>query len=791
VSAPVAPRREAGLASVATRSWIDVAVLVVLSVLGIVGLETSFGTYNFLLASLGGLAIGVGVAVGATLLRLSVLVSVAAGIVAYFVLGTPIVMPSLGIGVVLPSLDTLAGLVLGAVFGWRDILTLSTPVEAPYYISVLPYFAAWLVGLVTTLLALRWFARRPASWKSALLLLGPALLFLIGILLGTDEPYLAAVRGIAFAAIALVWLGWRRGARERVAVENAAGALRRRVTGIAVVVAGAVVLGVVGGTLLTPERDDRFVLREAIEPPFDPTEFPSPLSGYRDYTKNLVDTELFTVEGLEPNMLVRLATMDSYDGVLWRVTAKTAEEEGSGSFRLVGETLPDDPFEGAVDAEELQVQIGDYDDVWVPSAGYATQIDFEDAASRAEADSFRYNATTGTGVLTGGLESGYRYTVDVDYPRPLDDSELEPLAPADVVLPAADNVPDILGSKALEYTGEATTAIGKLRALEQTLKTSGYLSHGLASDGVPSRAGHGADRMNDLFELPQMVGDEEQFASAFALMARSLGYPSRVVMGFAPEVPDDAPAIAVTGDDVTAWVEVPFEGVGWVPFFPTPDETDIPQDQVPKPQLEPQPQVRQPPRMESSEEDLLTPVAIDDSDEDRDELFNLPAWVVTLGLSILIPAAIVFIPMLIVALVKRRRARRRRRGTGDESVAGSWDELIDRLGELGYAVPARETRVAAARQLEPQVEGATLVAFAERADTAVFSGAEIPPEQADRAWTEVEALRALAAAGAGRTRRILSRYRVRRAVRRAGRDASRAEKRASRRARKAQKRGRR
>jgi 8-oxo-dGTP pyrophosphatase MutT (NUDIX family) len=87
-----------------------------------------------------------------------------------------------------------------------------------------------------------------------------------------------------------------------------------------------------------------------------------------------------------------------------------------------------------------------------------------------------------------------------------------------------------------------------------------------------------------------MIGDEEQYASAFALMARSLGYPARVVMGFAPEVPDGGGTVTVTGDDVTAWVEVAFDGVGWVPFAPTPDETDIPQDQVPKPQSEPQPQ---------------------------------------------------------------------------------------------------------------------------------------------------------------------------------------------------------
>src|SRR5690606_37402102 len=94
------------------------------------------------------------------------------------------------------------------------------------------------------------------------------------------------------------------------------------------------------------------------------------------------------------------------------------------------------------------------------------------------------------------------------------------------------------------------------------LASTGFLSHGRASDTVASRAGHGADRISALLERNQMVGAQEQYASAFALMARSFGYPARVVMGFAPEV-FEGTAAEVTGDDVTAWVEVAFDDVGW------------------------------------------------------------------------------------------------------------------------------------------------------------------------------------------------------------------------------------
>ncbi len=164
-------------------------------------------------------------------------------------------------------------------------------------------------------------------------------------------------------------------------------------------------------------------------------------------------------------------------------------------------------------------------------------------------------------------------------------------------------IPDIVAAKALEYAGDAESPIEQLRAIELKLQSTGFFSRGTASDSAPSVAGHGADRITDLFTGDVMVGDEEQYASAFALMARSLGYPARVVMGFAPEVRDGGGAVEVTGHDVTAWVEVAFEGVGWVPFSPTPDQTDVPQDQNPKPKTEPQPQVRQPPRS-SNDQDL-------------------------------------------------------------------------------------------------------------------------------------------------------------------------------------------
>ncbi len=68
-----------------------------------------------------------------------------------------------------------------------------------------------------------------------------------------------------------------------------------------------------------------------------------------------------------------------------------------------------------------------------------------------------------------------------------------------------------------------------------------------------------------------------------ALMAREMGLPARVVLGFVPS-PDVArdKEITFTGSDIQAWVEINFAGFGWVSFFPTPDESRTPRQDTSK-----------------------------------------------------------------------------------------------------------------------------------------------------------------------------------------------------------------
>ncbi|MCS0500347.1 transglutaminase domain-containing protein [Protaetiibacter mangrovi] len=757
-----------GTAMPSARTWVDVAVLLTLAVLGVLGFAPSYGGYSFLLAGMGGLVLGAATGILTTVFRLGGLLTVAVALVGYVIAGPALAVPSQTIVGVVPTLQSLASVAIGTVYGWADLLTLSTPVGAPAYIAVVPYAASWIVALVSTLLATRWLARRPRSaWRFAIAVLPAFALYLTGILVGTAEAYQAGIRGVVFAVLVLLWLGWRRPVGGVAA--SAVGTLRtRKIVGSALVVVVAVVLGGGAGFWFSPAQDQRFVLRDEIEPPFDPLDYPSPLAGFRHFTKQATDEDLFTATGLEAGDRIRMATLDAYTGKLWNVTGADASSGGSGSYELVGRSLPAAAFVTPVPHPEVEVTIEGYDDVWVPGVGYPDDFELTGGPSAGLSDELRYNASTGSMVLTTGLREGDSYRLDAVTQEAPGLDQLDDVPVASVELPPVEDVPDIVTAKAQEWAGSAGSPAAQLEAIRQVLVTQGFLSHGRASDSAPSRAGHGADRMSEMLEQPQMIGDEEQYSSLFALMARSLGFPARVVMGFAPEVPEGGGAVTVTGDDVTAWVEVAFDGVGWVPFDPTPDETDIPQDQVPKPQSEPQPQVRQPPRADKEPEDLLTPVELEKQDDDEDDLpFVLPGWVYGVGIGLLALAALVFLPVLIIAGLKGRRMRRRRTGGTADQAAGAWEELADRYSELGYLVPPRHTRSMLATRLEGQFPAGEqqaaprLRVLATETDELVFSG-RVPEEaEADALWTA--ALRAVDAAHDAATprTRLLARYRVR------------------------------
>lgn len=116
---------------------------------------------------------------------------------------------------------------------------------------------------------------------------------------------------------------------------------------------------------------------------------------------------------------------------------------------------------------------------------------------------------------------------------------------------------------AAEITGPAATNYDKATSVEKYLRTHyGYtlqLPFTVPKDPLA----------NFLFERRQ--GHCEYFASAMAVMLRTLGIPSRVVNGFRTDEFNDLTAnYIVRARNAHSWVEAYFPGYGWQTFDPTP-----------------------------------------------------------------------------------------------------------------------------------------------------------------------------------------------------------------------------
>ncbi|MGC5616479.1 transglutaminase-like domain-containing protein [Georgenia sp. Z1491] len=671
-----APTRAALRRRARMRVW-DAVAVPLLMLLALAPLWPAYGVGRFVVLALLAVAAGSGIALLSAWRRWGALVTLLAVLLA-LVLLTGVAAPVEALVGWLPTPASIGAVGQGVVTSWKDLVTILAPVGATGAVLTVPL----VVGVVGSALAMTIAQRTRRPTLAALV---PLAVLPGSVLLGTRDTGLAVPVGLAFAVVALVWASRRS---NRLHTE--------RPVATAVLLVVALVAGGVTG-LLWQDEDRRTVVRDHVAPPPDLRDYPSPLAGFRAYLKDHLTDTVLTVDGLEPGELVRLAAMDSYDGTAF--TVAPGGEAGTGEFQRIGAAVE----EGLPGAEEIDVTIGEYRDVWVPVAGRISDITFTSERSTDLARSLYVNPVAGVGLVEAGLRPGDRYTL---LAAPVERPDLGALSAAPVddrALPPV-TVPDSIATEASILAADATTTLARIQAVESGLR-QGYFSHGLEGD-TPSLAGHGAARLDAMLTGPAMVGDQEQYAALMALMLRSMQIPARVVIGF--EVPNGTGAIQVAGEDVTAWVEVPFEQYGWVPFFPTPDEDRIWQEQNLEPQEQPQPQVLQPPPPVLEPPDA-PPAARQDVDvreepDERESRLSI-VWVIVAaaggGLLLLLLAPVV----VILAWKATRRRRRRTRGTTTHRAVGGWSEIVDVTRDLGALVPGGATRSVAAGAVERSLGG--------------------------------------------------------------------------------------
>ena len=694
------------------------------------------------------------------------LVSVAA----FLLIGVPLAVPAKTQFGVLPTLDGLVDLVTGVALGWKQLLTISLPV-GDYQALLVP---ALVLVLVTTVVGLTLALR---AKYGELAVLAPIALFIVATAFGPRFPDRPLAAPIALLVAVLFWLVWFRWYRRRAAIRSLAAqsdgaAAESGFSGLRTVIAAAVILAVassaaVAAVGVVPPGADRTVLRTSLEQPFDPRDYVSPLSGFRSYWKApTTDDVLFQVTGLPDGGRVRIATLDTYDGVVYAVGSSTVSSL-SGSFTRVPSTVDQSGVAG--DQVTLGVTVQDYSGVWLPTVGKLESVTFAGSDAAALRDSFYYNDVSGTAAVVRGLARGDSYTLDAVVPDQPTDAQLASLEPGTARVPSPQNVPDELTAKLDEYTTGIDTAGKRLVAMLAGLATDGYISHG-GEDEPASRSGHAADRIAELLSSPRMIGDAEQYAVAAALMANDLGFPSRVVLGFVPS------GESVTGSDVSAWIEVDTAQYGWVAIDPVPQDRPIPEEEP-----EEESQVARPPSIVPPPPDRPDPQAdqtAPDSTQDEPDIVDpvlaaLLAVARVVGVGALVVAVVLAPFLLIVAAKVRRRRLRRTAPDVVQRISGGWDEFADAVIDHGYAAPPAATR----SELAAVAGGLPSRVLAAVADRAVFAPERADPADADRVWDAVGDLRASLDLGLTRRQRLralvslrsLGAYSVRSLFRREGR----------------------
>src|SRR5205085_636290 len=118
----------------------------------------------------------------------------------------------------------------------------------------------------------------------------------------------------------------------------------------------------------------------------------------------------------------------------------------------------------------------------------------------------------------------------------------------------------------------ATTPYDQAKAIENWFREKDRFTYTL----LPPRAPVGV-RPLDNFLFNSKKGFCQDFSTAMNVMLRMLGIPSRQMSGFGLGAYDEKTReYTVNSLDAHSWVEVYFPGYGWIPFEPTPDNSNFP-----------------------------------------------------------------------------------------------------------------------------------------------------------------------------------------------------------------------
>ncbi|WP_111720398.1 DUF3488 and transglutaminase-like domain-containing protein [Homoserinimonas sp. OAct 916] len=318
------------------------------------------------------------------------------------------------------------------------------------------------------------------------------------------------------------------------------------------------------------------------------------------------------------------------------------------------------------------------------------------------------------------------------------------------------DLPAIIRETANDVTEGASSHYEQAVMLQEYLRGSTFTY----SLDAPVKQGYDGDGMAVLSQfLKVRSGYCVHFASAMAVMARSLGIPTRIAVGYQPGTPvsavvtQPAPLVQryeVSSADLHAWPQLYFEGIGWLNFEPTPTRGSPAAYSLPAtgsnpgasaaPSIAPSPGASAAPNRGPSR----APLDVGEAPSAGADTTTGVGWaptavLLTLLLVLLLPA---------VTRIAVRAFRLRNTAVTGESAVRAWREVLATAADLAIPLPTTRTPRQVLRELSlamaPDDEARQALARMVRAvEHAWFAptGTELPEARAHDARIIIRALR--------------------------------------------------
>ncbi len=459
---------------------------------------------------------------------------------------------------------------------------------------------------------------------------------------------------------------------------------------------------------------------------------------------------------------LRIVGLDVFTGERWQPRRLRVS---SSRNNIEDGLVPPPGLDDGITRESTRhsVEIFGLDQRWLPLPYPAREVNDIDGRWVYEPATFNVFSVNRS---TQDLEYDVRSVVVGPTPEQLRNAEPSTAPSLTRFLQLPTRIPAVVEETARQITGGQRTDYDRALALQQWLRDPQVFTY---STRVADEVGdaHGAQAIAEF--LKSRRGYCVHFASTMAVMARQLGIPARVAVGYTPGTAQGGGSHLVTLHDLHSWPELYFQGVGWIAFEPTPaSRTGSPPRYARLPAPAPVNPTASPSALPGDRGDAVPSGAPRDP-RDPDVVpaggaAGPPPTLLDRLRSALVPGLVVLgllllglVPAMTRVVVRRRRwVRARQPGA---HVTAAWAELRDTLVDYGYdwrpSDPPRRgaQRVVAEMEL-PFDAGESVGRLAKATEQARYA---VDPADPGDLREDVDRVRTALAVGATRRERLRAR----------------------------------